>query len=170
MATRSHWPPSPTPQTRPGSSSISLRRQVSLPYRPACTRCVWKCPIPCRRKGRVGPKPGAHRAPPTSCRSCSLPGSPTWHSNRRPRAAQIRITCAPPITIGQRVLLIVGDRPLSLTSQTGGGATLIFLLPAADPDRLPGGEYVVRLRVDGVDSLAASVADPFTFANKVTLP
>lgn len=83
--------------------------------------------------------------------------------------AQIRITCAPPITVGQRVLLIVGDRPLSLTSQTGGGATLIFLLPA-DPDRLPSGEYVVRLRVDGVDSLAARADDPFTFANKVTLP
>jgi hypothetical protein len=83
--------------------------------------------------------------------------------------AQIRAACTPPVSAGQRVLLIVGDRPLALGSQSADGGTLIFVLPAA-PDQLPSGDYMVRLRVDGVDSLAASAADPFNFGNKVTLP
>jgi hypothetical protein len=82
---------------------------------------------------------------------------------------QINLTCAPAITPGQRVLLIVGDRPLPLTSQSDDGATLFFALPG-DPGTIPSGQYVVRLRVGGVDSLAASAADPFSFANMVTLP
>jgi hypothetical protein len=84
--------------------------------------------------------------------------------------ARLRVACVPPVRVGRRVLLIVGDRPLSMTSQTDAGSTLFFALPSVDDRPLPAGEYVVRLRVDGVDNLAANASDPFTFANKVTLP
>lgn len=81
---------------------------------------------------------------------------------------QIGITCTPPLSAGQRVLLFVGDRPLALSSQSGDGASLTFLLPT-DQTKLPSGTYVVRLRVDGVDSLASTANDPYTFVNTVTL-
>ena len=65
----------------------------------------------------------------------------------------IELTCAPRLREGQRVLLLFGDRQLppktiSTPADPTQLTTLTFEVPAVNK-----GFYVVRLRVDGVDSL-----------------
>jgi hypothetical protein len=65
----------------------------------------------------------------------------------------LTLTCAPRIVTGQRVLLLLGDRqiaPDSMTSPTDASqpTTLAFTIAG-----VAAGGYVVRLRVDGVDSI-----------------
>lgn len=70
----------------------------------------------------------------------------------------LTVTCVPRIKDGQLVILLLGDRqlaPESLANPAPGDpnldtipTTLTFTVPALDP-----GTYLVRLRVDGVDSI-----------------
>jgi Pvc16 N-terminal domain len=65
----------------------------------------------------------------------------------------LTLTCEPRIITGQRIVLIFGDRqvePGSVTSpiDTTQPTTLTFIIPSVGT-----GSYVVRLRVDGVDSI-----------------
>lgn len=65
----------------------------------------------------------------------------------------LTLTCEPRIADGQRVLLLFGDRqvaPSSVTTpaDTTQPTTLAFAVPG-----VAAGGYVVRLRVDGVDSI-----------------
>jgi hypothetical protein len=65
----------------------------------------------------------------------------------------LTLTCTPPVRANQRVTLLWGDReipPVSLTP------TLSFRIANAQP-----GDYVIRLRVDRVDSL------PINFASRL---
>jgi hypothetical protein len=76
----------------------------------------------------------------------------------------LTLTCEPRIITGQRILLIFGDRqvaPNSITNpiDTTLPTTLAFTIPSVDK-----GSYVVRLRVDGVDSI------PVVYSGKPPLP
>jgi len=98
----------------------------------------------------------------------ALPNIPSWITNEAPLAlaptitvapssavtgdVTLTVTCVPRLRDGQRVLLLFGSRQIPVkTISTPADATqpttLTFLVPAATA-----GKYVVRLRVDGVDS------------------
>jgi hypothetical protein len=70
----------------------------------------------------------------------------------------LTVTCAPRIVAGQRVLLLFGDRQTAPTStdtpaDTAKPTTFTFTVFG-----VPIGDYVVRLRVDGVDSIPVKYA------------
>ncbi|MCF3101831.1 DUF4255 domain-containing protein [Streptomyces roseoverticillatus] len=76
-------------------------------------------------------------------------------SVRRDRKGRVRLTvsCAPPVLSGQRVQLLVGDMPVAADAFSGEREESLqfgFVPPRT-------GRFVVRLRVDGIDS---PVADP----------
>jgi hypothetical protein len=87
----------------------------------------------------------------------------------------LTLTCEPRIREGQKVLLIFGDRqvkPVTVTTpaEEDKPTTLSFTVPD-----VVNGQYVVRLRVDGVDSIPVVYAgDPkiaaFDPAQTVTVP
>ena len=62
----------------------------------------------------------------------------------------LQLVCAPPLRTNQKALLLWGDRcyPTRREGQAENGTTLTCQVRNAQP-----GEYVLRLRVDGVDSL-----------------
>ncbi len=72
--------------------------------------------------------------------------------------ATLTVTCVPRIKSAQKVLLLLGDQQLAPASVSNPGtadpnfnttpSTLTFTVPATDA-----GTYLVRLRVDGVDSM-----------------
>jgi hypothetical protein len=71
---------------------------------------------------------------------------------------QVALTCAPRLREGQPVLVIFGERQLVpapfVNGPPGSPTSVVFRVPDA-----PAGLYLVRLRVEGVDSMAA-MADP----------
>jgi hypothetical protein len=74
-------------------------------------------------------------------------------SNAAAGTVNLTLTCEPRIVEGQRVLLLFGDRQvkpdtLSSPADTTQPTTLSFAIPDVGA-----GSYVVRLRVDGVDSI-----------------
>jgi len=96
-------------------------------------------------------------------------------TNTGPGKVDVTITCEPRLSGDQRVLLVFGDQQAEPTSintpaDTSKPTTLVFQLAG-----LASGTYVVRLRVDGVDSIPVvysgtpPVAD-FDPAQKVTVP
>jgi hypothetical protein len=82
----------------------------------------------------------------------------------------LTLTCLPQIRPEQQVILLIGDRGVSvqdISSPTNPTAhsTLIFQLKDVKP-----GLYVVRLRVDGVDSIPIDFASiPLQFAENQTV-
>ncbi len=119
------------------------------------------------------------------------PGLPRWVTNALPFALAplvsgidplaatqgdlpltLTVTCTPQVRAEQRVVLLLGHREIAAQSVTTpadptAATTLTFLLETADP-----GEYVLRLRVDGVDSIPVDfTAVPPEFApnQKVTI-
>ncbi|MDN7179622.1 DUF4255 domain-containing protein [Caballeronia sp. SEWSISQ10-4 2] len=81
-------------------------------------------------------------------------------------AATIKLKCVPEVTPTQRVLLLLGDRELHAAPRTAQTAALSFPVDQAVP-----GEYPIRLRVDGVDSLLVdrSVSPPVYRNHKMVL-
>jgi hypothetical protein len=74
-------------------------------------------------------------------------------SSTGPGAVDVTVTCAPRLVNDQRVLLLFGDQQVEPTSITTPGdptqpTSILFSLSG-----LVAGSYVVRLRVDGVDSI-----------------
>jgi hypothetical protein len=68
----------------------------------------------------------------------------------------LTVACEPRLRHGQRVLLIFADRQIQPTAtDTPADAKLPTTLEFVVPDVASGGSYVVRLRVDGVDSIPA---------------
>jgi hypothetical protein len=101
------------------------------------------------------------------------PGLPVWTTNEVPMPLAptitisppnapagditLTVTCAPRVLAEQRVLLLFGDRQMPVESLTNPSdksrpTTLTFVVPAATV-----GSYLVRLRVDGVDSLPVTL-------------
>ncbi|MFQ5927043.1 MAG: DUF4255 domain-containing protein [Terriglobia bacterium] len=81
--------------------------------------------------------------------------------------ASITLTCSPQVRSAQRAALLLGDREVLAQSHPVQTDTLTFLVTAA-----PVGEHLVRLRVDGVDSLLVdrTVTPPvFDPTQKVTI-
>lgn len=68
----------------------------------------------------------------------------------RPGDFRLRLTCVPPLQRKQKAVLLWGDRvfPTRKQGSTEAATTLTCRIRDAQP-----GEYVLRLRVDGVDSL-----------------
>ncbi|WP_058043013.1 DUF4255 domain-containing protein [Streptomyces roseifaciens] len=61
---------------------------------------------------------------------------------------KLKVDCEPSVAVGQRVQLLVGDRPVTVTAFRGPREKkLTFSFPFSGP-----GRHVLRLRVDGVDS------------------
>jgi hypothetical protein len=65
--------------------------------------------------------------------------------------ASVSVNCVPQILPDQNVQLLLGDRPVTREARTSPTSTLIFVV-----DPVETGEYRIRLRVDGVDSLLAN--------------
>lgn len=109
----------------PGLYTLALRHQA--PGRPA----VLSNELPLGLAPRIGIQPLAHSAGDVA----------------------LQVTCAPRLREGQRVLLLFGDRavpPAGIVHPADPQAptSLDFLVPGVAP-----GTWVVRLRVDGVDSI-----------------
>ena len=78
------------------------------------------------------------------------------------------VTCSPQVMPEQNAALLLGDREFLAQNHATKTDTLTFLLLD-----IPDGEYFVRLRIDGVDSLLIdrSVTPPvFDVSQKVTIP
>lgn len=71
----------------------------------------------------------------------------------------LTITCEPRVIVGQRILLLFGERqvePQTVTTpaDTAQPTTLTFAVP-----NVADGKYLVRLRVDGVDSIPVTYSE-----------
>jgi hypothetical protein len=92
-----------------------------------------------------------------------------------PGTVALTLTCAPRLVDGQRVLLIFGDRPVEPSSITTPAdiaqpSTLTFSVPD-----VANGNYLVRLRVDGVDSIPVQYSGTppvpaFDHSQRVSVP
>lgn len=90
-------------------------------------------------------------------------------------AVDVTVTCAPRLAAAQRALLVFGDRqvePTTITTPADASqpTTLLFKLTG-----LSAGSYLVRLRVDGIDSIPVVYGGTppvaaFDPAQKVTVP
>lgn len=80
------------------------------------------------------------------------PDPPLWD-------VQVKISCEPNIASDQRVLLLLGDRQVERTAMTppAGGVQLTALTFEVKDVRA--GKHVVRLRVDGADSIPVVYTD-----------
>lgn len=81
---------------------------------------------------------------------------------------RITITCSPEVRPEQRAVLLLGDREIPAQPHPNRTGSLEFRLTPAPP-----GNYFIRLRVDGVDSLLVNraVTPPvFDETQKVTIP
>jgi hypothetical protein len=82
-------------------------------------------------------------------------------------AVTVNLDCSPLVLPEQPALLLLGDRQVAAEPVAAPAGSLSFPVPAAEP-----GEYLVRLRVDGVDShLVDWAATPPAFdqSQKVTI-
>ena len=80
----------------------------------------------------------------------------------------VTVRCRPDVLPAQRVTLVVGDTEAPAQARAARTNTLTFRFA-----QLPAGEYNVRLRVDGVESLLVNrAADPpaFDSTQRVTVP
>ncbi|MBD2080936.1 DUF4255 domain-containing protein [Leptolyngbya sp. FACHB-17] len=88
--------------------------------------------------------------------------------NYNPLTRRLTVTCTPRILPEQRTLLLIGDTQVGRDELTVPNNTLEFTLPAT----VLAGDYFVRLRVDGIDSLLVRGTPPkleFDPTQKVTV-
>jgi uncharacterized protein DUF4255 len=79
----------------------------------------------------------------------------------------LNLTCAPEVRPSQRAALLLGSQEVAAAAHPNQGAQLTFVVHSAVP-----GEYLTRLRVDGVDTLLVdrSVTPPvFDASQKVKI-
>lgn len=89
----------------------------------------------------------------------ALPLTATVDTSTSPPAATVPVACQPDVWPDQQAALIVGDHAVPAEPRTGPTGTLTFVLAPA-----MAGTYLVRLRVDGVDShLVDTASVPPTF-------
>lgn len=81
-------------------------------------------------------------------------------SPQPPGAASLTLTCIPRIRDGQRVAVLVGDRQVAPKAVTTPANLSLPTSVKADADGLLAGRHVVRLRVDGVDSIPLAPVTP----------
>lgn len=85
-----------------------------------------------------------------------------------PAADTLTIACEPEVLPEQKARLLLGDRVIAPQALAGPSTSLTFPLAGVAP-----GEYFVRLRIDGVDSLFIDFSKKppvFDTTQKVTLP
>ncbi len=81
--------------------------------------------------------------------SMTFPLVPEINLNERDIVDNLALTCNPPVKEGQEVALLLGDRAIPYQFSTGEQTQSLTF----DVRNVPPGTYVVRLRVDGVDSV-----------------
>jgi hypothetical protein len=94
-------------------------------------------------------------------------GLPTTLPRDPAGAVTVNLQCSPQVLPEQPALLLLGERRIAADPLPAATGSLSFPVPAAEP-----GEYLVRLRVDGVDShLVDWAATPPAFdqSQKVTI-
>ena len=81
-------------------------------------------------------------------------------------AAAITLDCSPEMRPGQRVSLLLGDQEVMAEPLSAASRTLSFVVTAA-----PVGTYLVRLRVDGLDSpiIDAAASPPAFLDYRITI-
>lgn len=90
------------------------------------------------------------------------------------RTVELTVVCEPRIVNGQRILLLFGDRQVGPTTVTTPATTTQPTTITFSVPDVVAGTYVVRLRVDGVDSIPVIYAGTppipsFDAAQKVTV-
>lgn len=83
-------------------------------------------------------------------------------------AASLTITCDPPLLAGQQAMLLLAENAIAAAPITAATGSLTFATTG-----IPAGDYLTRLRVDGVDShlVDRSVTPPvFDGTQLVTVP
>ncbi len=106
--------------------------------------------------GLVLRPPGLPELPSNEVAFALAPQVTVTPNNAPAGAVNLTLTCEPRIAEGQRILLLFGDRqvgPSTVTTpaDTTKPTTLTFVVP-----NVVAATYVVRLRVDGVDSIPVS--------------
>jgi len=144
----------------PGGAATQI--QVSIPNQPAS----W--PAGLYSVAVLVQRPGESYRRTTNLLSFALAPKIT---NMVPPSAgdsSITVSCVPEVQPLQEATLLVGDQELAATAVAANAGTLAF-----NAQNLAGGQYFVRLRVDGVDSLLVNrkVNPPvFDTTQRVTIP
>ena len=84
-------------------------------------------------------------------------------------ALALVVSCSPRVREGQQVTLLFGDTPVAEGQRTLPADTTLPTTSQFDVDGLSGESRVVRLRVDGVDSIPVSAADASAFDPQQTV-
>jgi hypothetical protein len=85
----------------------------------------------------------------------------------------ITLSCSPEVLPAQRVALLLGSDEVPAEPHAAETANLTFIALDDPPGKFVSGDYFVRLRVDGVDSLLIdhTVQPPqFKASQKLTIP
>ena len=86
---------------------------------------------------------------------------------------RVTLSCGPEVLPEQRVALLLGGDEVPAEPHPAKTGSLTFIAVDDPPGKFAAGDYFVRLRVDGVDSLLIdrSVQPPqFKTSQKVTIP
>ncbi len=99
--------------------------------------------------------------------------NPPINSARSGDRVTITLTCSPEVLPGQRVALLLGGDEVPAEPHPAQIGNLSFVAVDDPPGKFAPGDYFVRLRVDGVDSLLIDrrlQPTKFKASQKVTIP
>ena len=99
--------------------------------------------------------------------------NPAINAVRNVSEITITLACSPEVLPTQRVALLLGGDEVSAAPHSVTTGSLTFIAKDDPPGKFAAGDYFVRLRVDGVDSLLIdrSVQPPkFKSSQKVSIP
>jgi hypothetical protein len=99
--------------------------------------------------------------------------SPPINATRNGDQITITLACSPEVLPAQRVALLLGGDEVPAEPHAAQTGNLTFVAKDDPPGKFASGDYFVRLRVDGVDSLLIdrSVQPPkFKTSQKVSIP
>jgi hypothetical protein len=99
--------------------------------------------------------------------------NPAINAVRNVNEITITLACSPEVLPAQRVALLLGGDEVPVEPHSVTTGSLTFIAKDDPPGKFAAGDYFVRLRVDGVDSLLIdrSVQPPrFKTSQKVTIP
>jgi hypothetical protein len=99
--------------------------------------------------------------------------NPPINAARNGNKVTITLACSPEVLPAQRVALLLGGDEVPAELHAAQTGSLTFIAKDDPPGKFASGDYFVRLRVDGMDSLLIdrSVKPPkFKASQKLTIP